>query len=226
MRGLPLSSGLLLDMHGHGHSFQATELGYMLTSSRLESSDAAMDADPSRFANSSSVRHGASASHLSFSALLRGNNASLGAWIQEPVQGVDGNTYRFISIPGPTHPDPDGGSYFSGGYLTGRWGSRDGPGRASGLHGEVGDAAGGPNVIDSVQVEMPSFVRSTNDSVRGAFAQVLARAAIRYMALHHGVDLLDPAWMAWRGGCVLPSPSPSASPSASATQSAPPSGSE
>ena len=100
--------GVFYDIHGHGHSIQRAELGYLISGSRLDSDDI----DP----NISSIRNVARHINISFDELLRGAD-SFGSYLS--LEGYE-------AVPGPQHPGPDGNSYFSGGENTRRHGSRDG----------------------------------------------------------------------------------------------------
>ncbi len=105
--------GLLLDLHGHGHSQPRFELGYLLSASRLRQSDAELN----QFASLSSIRALHHRSGESFSTLVRGSE-SFGQLLQ--LVGV-------ASTPSQADPAPlSGQAFFSGGYITARHGSRDG----------------------------------------------------------------------------------------------------
>jgi N-formylglutamate amidohydrolase len=105
--------GLLVDMHGHGHTIQRLELGYLVYGSNLFKSDSELNA----YASSSSIRALAEESSLSFAELVRGSS-SLGALFED--NGIQ-------AVPSLNQQDPGSGNlYFSGGYTTSRHGSRDG----------------------------------------------------------------------------------------------------
>jgi len=105
--------GLLLDLHGHGHSNARFELGYLLTSSQLRESQAAIN----NLAGSSSIRALVSRSGGTLTEAIRGG-ASLGHFLD--LVGIR-------STPSPSDPAPlVGEPFFSGGYITARHGSRDG----------------------------------------------------------------------------------------------------
>jgi len=118
--------GLHLDVHGQAHSDKWIEVGYALSRTSLNDGD--LDKDIA------SIKALADRAAVSFSQLLSGPK-SLGAMLQNK---------GFKSVPSPRYPKPsDGteGKYYSGGYITRRWGSRD--------QGE----------IDAIQLEMPYHVR-------------------------------------------------------------------
>jgi len=95
------SSGLFIDIHGHGHALQSAELGYLLTS--LELNAAGMPDS-----NLTSIRSLASHVGGNFNDLLRGSR-SFGGFLE--AEG-------FISVPAPGSPSPGINPYFSGGYNT------------------------------------------------------------------------------------------------------------
>jgi N-formylglutamate amidohydrolase len=150
--------GLLLDMHGHGHSVQRLELGYLLYGSELRMSDAVLNT--TEFINYSSIR-GLVQNNLqnqTHAQLLRGASA-LGTIYENQF-------FRAV----PSLPDPFplvGQDYFSGGYNTERHGSIE----------------GGP--IDAIQIECNfSGVRDT-PAHRSAFAQATAEALEQYLQTHY-----------------------------------------
>jgi len=105
--------GLLLDLHGHGHSVERFELGYLLTASHLRQSSAALEVR----AGLSSIRALHSRSGVSLGTLLRGPGSFGDMLFQTGIP----------STPSPADPAPlTGEAFFSGGYITARHGSRDG----------------------------------------------------------------------------------------------------
>jgi len=100
-------TGFYIDLHGHGHAKQRLELGYLLSASTLDGTNAQLDA-PS-VASASSLRLIAQSASLPFSDLLRGPT-SLGGFLQPEV----------ASVPSPSIPTPGADEYFSGGYSTSR----------------------------------------------------------------------------------------------------------
>lgn len=105
-------TGFYMDLHGHS-KHDDFELGYLLTRSDLEGSDASLD-DVSAI-QKSSLRTLAAASPLPFSTLVRGEG-SLGALYE--AEG-------YSAVPSPTRPHPTG-PFFSGGYNTRRHGCQRG----------------------------------------------------------------------------------------------------
>lgn len=155
--GRTYGSGFYIDLHGHGHAVPRAELGYMLSSSQLNRTDAEIDAQG--LAAQSSIRALAAESPLPFSQLLRGPR-SLGGYLQ--TEGVR-------SVPSPSDPSPGADDYFSGGYNTNRHGSR---------------SAG--RTVSGVQIELNNAGIRDTDANRRAFAASLARALEAYMLDHYG----------------------------------------
>ena len=150
-------SGFYVDIHGHGHAIARAELGYMLSSSQLNRTDAEVNAQG--VAAQSSIRVLAASSPLPFAQLLRGST-SLGGLMQK--EGIR-------SVPSPGDPSPGSDEYFSGGYNTERYGSLD---------------AG--RMVSGVQIELPFPGIRDTETNRGAFGLALAKAVEAYMAEHYG----------------------------------------
>jgi hypothetical protein len=149
-------TGFYIDLHGHGHAAQRLELGYLLSSSALGLSDAALDAGD--YESRSGIRMLSVASPASFSALLRGPT-SLGALFE---------TAGFPSVPSASTPDPAGADYFTGGYNTEVHGSRQ----------------GGP--ISGVQIETNFTGVRDSQVNRERFAAALVSVMSQYLAAHRG----------------------------------------
>jgi hypothetical protein len=149
-------SGFYIDVHGHGHEVLRAELGYLLSASDLDGSDAALDAGG--YAERSSLRAIAGATDASFSELLRGET-SLGGLLA--VRGV-------AAVPSPPDPSPGTAPYFTGGYDVDRHGSR-----VSGA-------------VSGVQMELPRAGTRDTDENRRAFARALAEAVEAFMTAHWG----------------------------------------
>jgi N-formylglutamate amidohydrolase len=105
------SRGLFLDIHGHGHTLQRLELGYLLSASELDETDATLNA--ANAGNGSSIRHLDGISPQTFAQLLRGTG-SLGGLLA---------TAGYPSVPSPAIPSPGSDPYFNGGYNTAHHGS-------------------------------------------------------------------------------------------------------
>lgn len=179
--------GLLLDLHGHGHSVERFELGYLLTASQLRQSDAALEVR----AGLSSIRALHSRSGVSFGTLLRGPDSFGDMLFQTGIP----------STPSPADPAPLAGeAFFSGGYITARHGSRDGgmvdaiqleahyPGmRDSDLHvAELASRVGGA-VLAFLEHWYPSAIGTDTepwpDKTRPARCLISTSAGIRLQAI-------------------------------------------
>lgn len=149
--------GLFLDIHGHGHDIQRLELGYLLSKSNLQLSDDEL-ADV-EFINKSSIRSLANTNlqNEEFSSLIRGDN-SFGTLI--------GNR-NFDAVPSAQDENPIGNElYFSGGYNTVQYGSRN--------NGN----------IDAIQIECNQDVRF-NATTRKRFADSLATVIIEFIEYYY-----------------------------------------
>ena len=153
--------GWYTDVHGHGHSVQRLELGYLLTDDELRMSNTLLDATPA-YEQKSAFAMFSLVSPQSFSALLRGQ-AALGTLLV--------NTgYR--SVPSAQDPAPRSEeSYFHGGYNTS-------------VHG-----CGTGGSICGVQIEHHyTGVRDTATN-RATYAAALARAYEVFLAQNFGISL-------------------------------------
>jgi hypothetical protein len=101
--------GLYIDLHGHGHSEQRLELGYLHSAAQLALDDVALSASP--HPEESSLRAIAALGRVSHAELVRGKQ-SFGALLE--AQG-------FPCSPSPTNPHP-AAPFFRGGYNTARHG--------------------------------------------------------------------------------------------------------
>ncbi len=156
-------SGLYLDLHGHGHTFQRIELGYLLSRSTLELTDQQLIAG--NHAAFSSISALAGMTSADFPELLRGDT-SLGGLLM--ALGVP-------AVPSPTYPDPGGLDYFSGGPNTRTHGSRYG------------------GMISGIQIECNwEGIRDTAAN-RDAYAESLASAVLTYLSTHFGITIPGPA---------------------------------
>ena len=155
--------GLLIDVHGHGHTLQRIELGYNLTTSTLNQSSFTT-ADK----NSSCIRELANRTRVTFQELLRGS-LSLGTFL---------TTRGYPSIPSLTDPNPGktngtDNDYFSGGYTVE-------------IHGTMSPNTG---TINAIQMECNfTGVRDSSES-RADFATELVSALEEYFPLHVGMKL-------------------------------------
>lgn len=156
---------LFLDIHGHGHTIQRVELGYLLSAAALRSDEEEIR-DPEMI-GSSSIRtlYEANADSTSFVEILRGPK-SFGTLLEG--QG-------FLSVPSYEQPAPElSWAYFSGGYNTRRWGSVEG------------------SEMSAIQVEVNRNHRF-NEENRLAMAAGLSRATREYLEefFQISIPLLD-----------------------------------
>lgn len=150
--------GLFLDIHGHAHTIQRIELGYLLSGSELALSDDQLNTDI--WIQESSIRSlaGSNIQGLSHAQLLRGAE-SFGSLMHNK---------NFPSVPSATEPFPnDGEPYFSGGYNTQRHGSVDGVG-----------------TIDAIQLELNSNIRF-DSGLRASLISALKTTANEYIDFHY-----------------------------------------
>ena len=100
---------LLVDLHGHGHTIQRIELGYLLSSAQLKYDDTKLNS--STYINQSSIKNLAlnNSNNYTHAELLRGPK-SLGTLLTNA---------GFPAVPSQQDPYPlSTESYFSGGYTT------------------------------------------------------------------------------------------------------------
>ena len=147
-----MGAGLYFDLHGHGHTIQRIELGYLISGTNLRRSDDELISGA--FAENSSIAHAVDhfSNNFDFAELLRGS-VSFGNRLEE--QG-------YAAVPSPNDPFPNAGeSYFSGGYNTRRHGSEEG------------------GNIDGIQIECNQDIRFM-EATRKEFAKGLAKAILEY----------------------------------------------
>ena len=156
--------GLFLDIHGHGHTIQRIELGYLLNGNELRLSDSSLNTTSK--INESSIKGLVSSNilNVSHSELLRGAYS-----FGELLDNVN-----FLSVPSQTIPFPAiGESYFDGGYNTQRHGSRD---------NNIG--------IDAIQLELGWDIR--NDSaIREMLIDSLTRISNQYINRYYNNKYLN-----------------------------------
>ncbi|MBK8701385.1 MAG: T9SS type A sorting domain-containing protein [Saprospiraceae bacterium] len=153
--------GLLIDLHGHAHTIQRLELGYLLTAGELRLPDDSLNLP--RLINESSIKNLAltHTGEKTHAELLRGE-AALGSLL---------GTNNYPAVPSMADRAPQSGqSYFSGGYITDRHGSKNG------------------GTIDAIQMECNQDVRFTSVE-RKKFARALYDQLFAFVSEHY----LDPA---------------------------------
>ena len=154
------TGGLYIDLHGHGHTIQRLELGYLLDADELGHPDDSLDTQPA-YEVLSSIRTLSVRSPLSFSELLRGPS-SLGALLE--AEG-------YPAVPSHTTPDPGTDEYFAGGFNTFVHGCRVG------------------GVICGVQIESNRIGVRDTDENRRRFGSAMAQVIARYLELHYTLDI-------------------------------------
>lgn len=158
-----------MDMHGHGHSIQRLELGYLLSASQLNLTDASLDANAA-YEDTASVNTISESAPITLSALLRGST-SLGTLYAN-------NGFR--SIPSSADPRPNGDTYLSGGDNTRR---HTCGAEATGFGGVTGGNVCG------VQVEANYTGVRDNATNRDRFGEVTAIVLEQHLATHWGLQL-------------------------------------
>ena len=151
-------TGFYLDLHGHGHTVQRIEYGYLIYEDELAFDEAVLNS--TTYINYSSLRNlvDVNLMGLQHTELLRGEFA-LGSLLHD--QGYPG-------VPSLTDPFPQPGQpYFSGGYNTATHSSYNG------------------GTIDGVQIECNQALRF-DAAVRAAFAGELAHGLMQFIELHYG----------------------------------------
>jgi Secretion system C-terminal sorting domain len=167
--------GILIDVHGHGHAIDRIEWGYLLEGSDLRLADAMLAG--TYYINESSIRRlvvdNIAASNLP--QLIRGTYA-LGTLLANS---------GYPSVPSASDVAPQSTeSYFSGGFITDRYGSHDN------------------SSFDAVQMETHYTGLRNNTTNRAAFGTAFATAIQTFMNQHYyanvpcgasvlPIDLLD-----------------------------------
>ena len=164
--------GWYMDMHGHGHAVQRLELGYLVDGSKLDASDAVLNATRA-YADTSSVRTLTRSTTASFAALVRGPDAL-------------GTLYAgagFPAVPSAPDPGPKGAAYFNGGDNTRRHSC-----------GAEATSLGGVTEgnICGVQIETNFTGVRDNAANRQRFGDVSAAVLERFLAAHWGLRLSAP----------------------------------
>ncbi len=149
--------GMFFDLHGHGHTIQRIELGYGLSKTELQLSDANLNT--STYVNESSIKLLTSDNlqNLTHAELLRGD-LSFGTLLDN--KGFPSVPSKFDPFPQSTEP------YFSGGYNTRRYGSEN------------------ADTLDAIQIECNSGIRF-NASLRQNFADSVTQSMLKLIDLHY-----------------------------------------
>lgn len=160
-----------MDMHGHGHTTQRLELGYLLSAAALNLSDANINANVA-FQDTSSIRSMSEDSPLTFAQILRGPT-SLGA-LYESV--------GFPAVPSNIEVRPNGDPYFTGGDDTRR--------HTCGAEATAYAGVTGGKVC-GVQIEANYVGVRDNATNRDHFGDATAYVLQSYLLTHWGLQL-DP----------------------------------
>jgi N-formylglutamate amidohydrolase len=158
------TAGLLIDMHGHRHTHNKVELGYLVQPEQLRRSNSELERS-SLVLRMASIRDLVDRSEASFTEVLRGQ-ASLGAMLE--ARG-------FLCIPSPSQLAPSvEEEYYKGGFNTETHGSR----------------LGGP--ISAIQIEAPYEGVRDKPTNYLKFSRAVAESLIHYVPLHLRVNLRAP----------------------------------
>ena len=156
--------GLFLDMHGHAHTIQRIELGYLLSKNELQLPDTTLNTD--FYIEKSSIRAlvGQNIQNFLNSELLRGQY-SFGTIMDDK---------GFPCVPSSSDPFPQGSEpYFNGGYNTQRHGSEDNNGE-----------------IDGIQIEMNQGIRF-DSIIREILIDSLASSINKYIDYHYNNQYIN-----------------------------------
>lgn len=155
--------GLYIDLHGHGHTIQQIEIGYLLYEDELTLSDNTLNT--ATYINYSSIKKLAKENQNNYShaELLRGEKSFgsllyLGGYPSVPSQ------YK----PFPLENEP----YFSGGYNLAQHSSYNG------------------GSIDGLQIECNKDIRY-NPTTRLQFARIMASSILDFLKIHYFNNLED-----------------------------------
>ena len=156
--------GLLIDIHGHGHTLQRLEVGYNLSTATLN-----RNSFYSSDKNSSCVRELANRTRVSFEELIRGSY-SLGTLLD--ARGYPSVPSLALPNPGKDISGADN-DYFSGGYTVETYGTMS------------------PNTgtINAIQIECNYTGVRDSSTNRAAFAADLTDALDLYFPIHVGMNL-------------------------------------
>ncbi|MBL7813805.1 MAG: T9SS type A sorting domain-containing protein [Saprospiraceae bacterium] len=150
--------GLMIDLHGHGHTIQRLELGFDLTAAELRLSDATLD--NTTYRDKTSIKTNITNNPNSFNTpqMIRGDFA-LGTLLADR---------GYPSVPSKQDVAPAlGDDYFDGGYNVERYGSNDG------------------SAIDAIQIECNYTGVRNSSANRTAFATQAAAALKAYLQKHY-----------------------------------------
>jgi len=143
--------GIVFDIHGQSHQEGWIELGYLINKYKLESGEYSW--------NVTSIRNLLLENpDVSLETLLHGERG-FGGILTDLGHNV---------VPSPRHPTPNLGGYYSGGYITRRYGSING------------------GIIDAIQIESPYRLRGPD--VSPGYAANLSQAIVDFMDIYYAAD--------------------------------------
>lgn len=148
---------LVIDLHGHAHTIQRLEIGYLLSETRLRLADSLL-APYVCTASSVARLDSVAVSGDAGATLLRGAR-SLGTRLT--TAGFPSVPSSAVPAPGETEP------YFDGGYNTQRHGSLVG------------------GTVDAIQIESHYTGVRDSGTARAAFAEAFVTAMLQYLADHY-----------------------------------------
>ena len=156
------AQGFYIDLHGHGHTIQQLELGYLYSSTSLSYTDSVLNI--AYYKDLSSIKNlvASNVNAYTNAQMLRGEFA-FGTLIANA---------GFPAVPSLQTPSPGTNPYFDGGYNTVNY---------------TCHAAG--NSANGMQIECNSNVRSTYAN-RKVFADSLAAVLIKYFLIHENLNLI------------------------------------
>lgn len=149
--------GIFLDLHGHGHTIQRIEVGYLVSKTNLQLPDSNLLLPP--YSNATSIRN------LSVNNLQNYTHPEL---LRGPYSlGTLYANMGFPSVPSQQDPFPlPADDYFNGGYNTFRHGSTT------------------SGTIDAIQLELYSAIRF-NTQQRSQFADSTVQLILHYLEEHY-----------------------------------------
>lgn len=152
--------GLFIDLHGHAHTKQRIEYGYLLYGSQLREADSVLNT--AKRVSVSSIRNLVpnNLQNISHAELLRGSQALGTLFADRGFPGVPSRQDQF-----PLADD----DYFNGGYNTLVHGSRT------------------SGTMDAIQMELYSAIRY-NTTQRAAFAEEFVTILRQYLQTHYVIN--------------------------------------
>ena len=151
-----------IDLHGHGHTIQQLELGYLLNSTELGYNDSTLNTN--QYIGYSSIQNlvANNVNNYSHAQLLRGSYA-LGTLL---------TTAGYPSVPSQQVPSPGSNPYFEGGYNTANYTSY---------------ATG--KTVNGLQIECNyNNVRDSYAS-RKRFGDSLSTVLVKFLKIHQNINL-------------------------------------